>query len=84
MNIKYFSFEVSLEQAIDTPCDDIEKNVDPAKCWLTVRKTMEELGYRTALTLTDNDEPSLYYQTTIKGITCRSAKGNYNECASSS
>ncbi len=70
MDIKYFSFEVSEEQAINTDADDMEKNVDPVKCWLTVRETMEELAYRTALTLTDNGTPSLYYFTTLRGISC--------------
>ena len=70
MDIKYFAFEVSEEQAINTEADDMEKNVDPDKCWLTVRETMEELAYRTALTLTDNGKPSLYYFTTLRGISC--------------
>ena len=70
MDIKYFAFEVSEEQALTTECDDIEKNVDPVKCWLAVRETMEELAYRTAVTYTDNGTPSLYYYTTLRGISC--------------
>ena len=79
MDIKYFAFEVSEEQAINTECDDIEKNVDPVKCWLTVRETMEELAYRTALTLTDNGTPSLYYYATLRGISCYEVGSRNNE-----
>ena len=79
MDIKYFAFEVSEEQAINTECDDIEMNVDPVRCWLTVRETMEELAYRTAITLTDNGEPSLYYYTTLRGISCYEVGSRNNE-----
>jgi len=79
MDIKYFAFEVSEEQAINTECDDMEKNVDPVKCWLTVRETMEELAYRTAITLTDNGDPSLYYYTTLRGISCYEVGSRNNE-----
>ena len=70
MDIKYFSFEVSEEQAINTEADDMERGVSPERCFRVVRETMEELAYRTALTLTDNGKPSLYYYTTLKGISC--------------
>ena len=79
MDIKYFAFEVSEEQALTTECDDIEKNVDPVKCWLTVRETMEELAYRTAITLTDNGDPSLYYYTTVRGIACHEISSRNNQ-----
>jgi len=79
MDIKYFAFEVSEEQAINTECDDIEKNVDPVECFKVVRETMEELAYRTALTLTDNGKPSLYYYTTLRGISCYEVGSRDNE-----
>jgi len=70
MNIKYFREEVSEEEALTTAGDDIETDVPVHTCFRTVRETMEELAYRTAVTYTDNDRPSLFYQTTLKGISC--------------
>lgn len=70
MNIKYFREEVSEEEALNTAGDDIETDVPVHSCFRTVRETMEELAYRTAVTYTDNDKPSLFYQTTLKGISC--------------
>ena len=88
MNIKYWEEELEedaiLSDAIETVTAHIDWNVRPEMCFKTVRETMEEFAYRTAMTYTDEGVPSLYYQTTIKGISCRSAKGNSNECASSS
>ena len=72
MNIKYFREEVSEEEALNTAGDDVEQGIPPELCFRTVRETMEELAYRTAVTYTDNDTASLYYWTTVKGISCRS------------
>jgi hypothetical protein len=71
MNIKYFKDEVDQEQALTTAGDAVEQGIPPEQCFRTVRETMEELAYRTAVTYTDNDEASLYYWTTLKGICCR-------------
>ena len=70
MNIRYFREELSEQEALVAQADDIETNVPVHTCFRSVRETMEELAYRTAVTYTDNDEPSLYYQTTVKGISC--------------
>jgi len=70
MNIKYFKDQVSEEEALKTAGDAVEQGVIPETCFREVRETMEELAYRTAVTYTDNDEASLYYSTTVKGISC--------------
>lgn len=71
MNIKFFKDEVELEQALTTAGDQVIQNIDPVNCFRITRETMEELAYRTAVTYTDNDDASLYYWTTLKGICCR-------------
>ena len=72
MNVKFFKDEVALEEALATAGDEVYQNVDTVTCFRTVRETMEELAFRTAVTYTDNDDASLYYWTTVKGISCRS------------
>jgi hypothetical protein len=79
MNIKYFYFEVSEQQAIDTEPDHIEEGVSPEQCFRVTRETMEAGAYRTALTLADNGTPSLYYFTTLKGISCYEVSSRNNE-----
>ena len=79
MNIKYFREEVSEEEALNTAGDDIETDVPVHTCFRSVRETMEELAYRTAVTYTDNDEASLYYSTTVKGISCYEVGSRNNE-----
>ena len=70
MNIKFFRDELTEHEALNIQEDHIDKDVSPNVCFRTVRETMEELAYRTAVTYTDNGTPSLYYQTTLKGISC--------------
>ena len=70
MNINYFKDELSEEEALSTEADAREEGIPPEVCFRTVRETMEELAYRTAVTYSDNDTPSLYYWTTLKGISC--------------
>ena len=89
MIIKYWEEQLDEDTVLsgmvdDTSMSHMDTRVPPEVCFKTVRETMELFGYRTAMTYTDEGVPSLYYQTTIKGICCRSAKGNRNECASSS
>lgn len=88
MIIKYWEAQLDeetiLSDMVETVTDHMDTRVPPEECFKTVRDTMEVFGYRTAMTYTDEGVPSLYYQTTIKGISCRSTKGSYNECASSS
>ena len=74
MNIRYWE-ELLDEQTVLSFTDDNlsafkETNVDPVLCFKSVRDTMEVFGYRTAMTYTDEDKPSLYYFTTLKGISC--------------
>jgi hypothetical protein len=71
MNIRYFKDELTEQEALISQADDIETDVPVHTCFRSVRETMEELAYRTAVTYTDNDRPSLFYQTTLKGISCR-------------
>ena len=70
MIIKYFKDHVDEAQAIVDSGDAMEGYVSPEKCFRVVRETMEELAYRTAVTYNDNNQPSLYYWTTVKGISC--------------
>ena len=70
MIIKYFKDHLDEAQAIVDSCDAMEVGIRPEECFKVVRETMEELAYRTAVTYTDNDDPSLYYWTTVKGISC--------------
>ena len=70
MDIKYFSFEVSEEQAINTEADDMERGVSPERCFRVVRETMEELGYRTAVWYV-NGKATMHYAMTLKGIQVR-------------
>ena len=74
MNIKFFKEEVDIGNALTTAGDEVYQNVDTVTCFRTVRETMEELAFRTAVTYTDNDEASLYYWTTVKGISCRAVR----------
>ena len=89
MIIKYWEEQLDEDTILSETVDDtsmahMDTNINPVECFKIVRETMEEFAYRTAMTYTDEGVPSLYYWTTIKGISCRSAKGNQNECASSS
>ena len=70
MDIMYFKDVLSEEEALTTGPDALEEGIVPEVCFKTVRETMEELAYRTAVTYNDNKEPSLYYWTTLKGISC--------------
>ena len=70
MNIKYFKDHVDEAQAITDSGDAMEAGIPPESCFKAVRETMEDLAYRTAVTYTDNGAPSLYYTTTLKGISC--------------
>ena len=70
MNIDYYRDELTEREALGTEPDAREEGIAPEICFRTVRETMEELAYRTAVTYTDNGDPSLYYWTTVKGIAC--------------
>jgi len=70
MNVNYFKDELSVADALTIEADAREENISPEQCFRVVRETMEELAYRTAVTYSDNDKPSLYYWTTVKGISC--------------
>ena len=70
MNIKFFRDELTEHEALNIQEDELIENIDPVCCFRSTRETMEQLAYRTAVTYTDNGTPSLYYQTTLKGISC--------------
>ena len=76
MQIKYWEEQLDedtiLSEMIETVTAHMDLNVDPVECFKMVRDTMEIFAYRTAMTYTDEGVPSLFYQTTLKGITCRS------------
>ena len=79
MNIRYFKEDLTEEEALIAQADDIETDVPVRKCFRSVRETMEELAYLTAVTYTDNDEASLYYSTTVRGISCYEVGSRNNE-----
>ena len=79
MDVHYYIDELSEEQALSTPADYIKDDVDTVKCWLETRETMENLAYRTAVTYTDNGIPSLFYKTTLRGISCHEIGTRNNE-----
>ncbi len=81
MNIDYFKDELSEEEALSTEAAAREEGIPPEVCFRTVRETMEELAYRTAVTYSDNDTPSLYYWTTLKGISCYEVGSRDNNLA---
>ena len=70
MKVHYFSESISESEALVAEPFDTETNISPEKCWLNVRNTMEELALRTAVTYTDEGRPCLFYNTTVKGISC--------------
>jgi len=81
MQIKYWEEQLDedtiLSDMVETVTAHMDTNVDPVECFKTVRETMEVFGYRTAMTYSDEGVPSLYYQTTLKGIICRSVADDY-------
>jgi hypothetical protein len=74
MNIRYWEEQLDEQTVLSFTDDELtahkDLNVDPVECFKVVRDTMEVFGYRTAMTYTDEDKPSLYYFTTLKGIAC--------------
>lgn len=74
MDIRYWteplSEETILSDLVNTVTDYMDMGIVPEECFRTVRETMEEFGYRTAMTYTPEGKPSLYYYTTLKGINC--------------
>jgi len=71
MIIRYWTDQLDLHE-VDAygDYDLMHSNVPPETCFRQVRETMEELAFRTAMTYTDEGSPSLYYYTTVKGISC--------------
>jgi len=71
MIIRYWTDQLDLHE-VDAygDYDLMHSNVPPETCFRQVRETMEELAFRTAMTYTDEGRPSLYYYTTVKGISC--------------
>ena len=74
MQIKYWEEQLDedtiLSEMVETVTAHMDMNVDPVLCFKTVRDTMEVFGYRTAMTYSDEGVPSLFYYTTLKGISC--------------
>ena len=74
MDIRYWTEQLSedtiLSDMVETVTDHMDMGIPPETCFRTVRETMETFGYRTAMTYTPEGKPSLFYYTTLKGITC--------------
>jgi hypothetical protein len=66
----YFHDEVSVEEAIDNRGADREEVALPERVPHTVRTTMEELGYRTAVWYVEG-KATMHYAMTLKGIQVR-------------
>jgi hypothetical protein len=66
----YFHDEVSVEEAIDNRGADREEVALPERVPHTVRSTMEELGYRTAVWYVEG-KATMHYAMTLKGIQVR-------------
>ena len=66
----YFHDEVSVAEAIDNRGADREEVALPERVPHTVRTTMEELGYRTAVWYVQG-EAIMHYAMTTKGIQVR-------------
>ena len=72
MRIEFFQDVLDEDDVIDKAGDKTILYVSPERSWIVTRDTMEEEAFRTAVTYTDNDKPSLFYSTSVKGISCRS------------
>lgn len=71
MNIHYWTDQLELDEVLSSEdIDLLHTNVPPETCFRQVRETMEELAFRTAMTYNESGNPSLYYYTTVKGISC--------------
>jgi len=83
MIIRYWEEQLDEKTVLSFTDDSLaaykEINVDPVLCFRSVRDTMEVFGYRTAMTYTDEDRPSLYYFTSLKGISCYEVGTRDNE-----
>ena len=81
MIIKYWEAQLDVEtilsDMVETVTDHMDTRVPPEECFKVVRDTMEIFAYRTAMTYTDEGVPSLFYQTALKGITCRSVADDH-------
>ena len=66
----YFHDEVSVAEAIDNRGADREEVALPERVPHTVRSTMEELGYRTAVWYVEG-KATMHYAMTLKGIQVR-------------
>jgi len=78
MIIEYWSDQVDLENVPEIDPDHKDTGIEPAECFKVVRETMEVLAYRTAMTYNDEGRPSLYYFTTLKGISCYEVNSRSN------
>jgi len=79
MLARFFREELEESEALQSEhADEIHEYLPPETCFRTVRETMEEHAYRTAITYTDNNIPSLYYWTSLKGISCNEVSTRNN------
>ena len=67
----YFADELSIKDAIQSEGSDQEYVPLPERVPHTVRITMEELAYRTAIWYTPDEKPFLHYLMTTNGIQVR-------------
>lgn len=79
MKIHFWADQLELDEVHNKKeIDLIHTNVAPEICFRQVRETMEDLAFRTAMTYNDEGRPSLYYYTTVKGISCYEVNSRSN------
>lgn len=66
--VKYFADEVDIDTALSTAGNDVEEHHVPERIPTSVRVTMEELGYRSAVWYGPKGEALMYYKMTVDGV----------------
>jgi hypothetical protein len=74
----YFYDELSINDALHEEGSDQEYVSLPERIPTTVRVTMEELAYRTAVWYTPDEKPFLHYLMTTNGIQVRKIQNDYS------
>ena len=75
----YFYDELSISQALGEDGSDSEELSAPERVPHTVRTTMEELSYRTAVWYDPKGVPVMHYLMTTNGIQVRKIKDEVSE-----
>ena len=75
----YFHEELNIDQALGEPGSDHEEVSVPERVPYTVRTTMEELAYRTAVWYNPNGVAVMHYLMTTNGIQVRKIEDEDSE-----